>query len=148
MKLALYLLAYLGAPGVLCLLPPDHPAATVLAIAYVFLAIPFAIVRVIDFYRSNDSTTFSSRVFNIVFRAPLALSGLVSVVVGAGIMAWVLCNVLLERQQGYTGPSWVLGFGSFGIGVPLVAFGGSMLRSAWRRKETITATPEEQDEER
>jgi uncharacterized membrane protein len=36
--------------------------------------------------------------------------------------------------------------GSFGVSVPLVLFGWLMLRSAVRRREKVTLTPEEQEE--
>lgn len=146
MKLALYLLVYLGVPGLLFLLPKDHPAGAVLAIAYIFLAIPFAILRAIDFYRDNDGTTFFSRAFNLLFRVPLALFGLVCIVAGLSIIGWVLYNILVERQKEYTGPSWILGLGSFGVAVPLVVFGWFTLRSAWRRKEKATLTVQGQEE--
>jgi len=146
MKVVIYLLVYLGVPVLIGLLPREHIAATVLGIAYIFLAIPFAILRVIDLYRRNEGTTFLSRVFNVVFRVPLAFFGFVCVAAGFSIIAWVLYNVFVQRQKEYTGPNWIFGFGSFGVAVPLVIYGWATLRSAWRRKEQITPTPEELEE--
>jgi hypothetical protein len=123
---------YLGLPVVAGIISHDM-FITVLAIIYILVLIPFGILRLIDFYRSDDGTTLPRRVFNVLFRVPLALFGLVCLVAGAGIIGWVLYNVLIERQAEYTGPSFIVGLGSFGISVPLLFYGWATLRSAVRR---------------
>lgn len=124
----------------------NQTVGTVLGIAYIFLLIPYGILRLIDYYRTNDGTTLLRRIFNALFRVPLALFGLVCIVAGGSIIGWVLYNALVERRKEYTGPHLVFGLGSFGVGTPLVLYGWFTLRSAVRRKESITLTAEEQAE--
>ncbi|MDR3457947.1 MAG: hypothetical protein P4N60_10910 [Verrucomicrobiae bacterium] len=144
-KVAAYLLVYLGVP-VAASKVHNETASSVLAILFIFLLIPFAIVQLVDFYRTNDGTTWFGRIFNVVFRVPLALFGLACLVGGGSIIGWVLYNVFVGRQKEYTGPSFVFGLGSFGVGVPLVLYGWYTLRSVARRQEKINLSPEEQAE--
>jgi hypothetical protein len=74
--LAAYLIVYLGVP-VAASKVRNPTVATVLGIVYIFLLIPVGILRMIEFYRTNDGTSLLSRIFNAVFRVPLALFGLV-----------------------------------------------------------------------
>lgn len=145
-RVCVYLLVYLGVP-VLASIVNNETVSTVLGIVYIFLLIPIGILRMIEFYRTNDGTTLLSRIFNILFRVPLALFGLVCLVVGVAIIGWVLYNVFIERQKEYSGPSFVIGLGSFGVGVPLVLYGWVTLRSAVRRKKKVVLNPEEQEED-
>ena len=145
LRIIAYLLIYLGVPAFGLML--NHETITaVLAIVYTFLLIPFGILRVIDFYRTNDGKTMLSRVFNVVFRVPLAVFGFVCLVAGIAIIGWVLYNVFVERQKEYSGPPFILGLASFGFGVPLVLYGWLTLRSVARRKAQVTLSPEERDE--
>jgi hypothetical protein len=144
-RIAAYLLVYLGVP-VLASKAPNQTVGSVLGIVYIILLIPFGILRMIDFYRTNDGTTLLSRIFNALFRVPLALFGLVCLMAGIAIIGWVLYNVLVERQKEYSGPHLIFGLGSFGVGVPLVLYGWFTLRSVARRKEDVTLSPEEQEE--
>jgi hypothetical protein len=144
-RITAYLLLYLGVP-VLASRAGNKTVGSVLGIAYIFLLIPFGILRLIDYYRTNDGTTLLRRIFNALFRVPLALFGLLCIVAGGSIIGWVLYNVLIERQKEYTGPGLVFGLGSFGVGTPLVLYGWFTLRSAVRRKENITLSAEEQAE--
>jgi hypothetical protein len=84
-RILAYLLVYLGLPLVAGMISHETVSA-VLAIIYILVLIPFGILRLIDFYRSNDGTTLPRRVFNVLFRVPLALFGLVCLVAGAGII--------------------------------------------------------------
>jgi hypothetical protein len=113
-------------------------------ILYMFLLIPIEILRSIDFYRTNDGATLLRRIFNALFRVPLALFGLVCLVAGVAIIGWVAYNVFVERQKEYTGPRFIFGLGSFGIGAPLVLYGWFTLRSVARRRKELS--PEEQEE--
>ncbi len=135
---------YLGVPIIASLIG-NETVTTVVWIGYVFLLIPIGILRMIEFYRTNDGTTIPSRIFNALFRAPLALFGLVCLVVGIGIVGWVLYNLFVERQKDYSGPSFITGIASFGVGIPLILFGLATLKSSFRRKEEIVLSPEEQE---
>ena len=143
LRMVAYLLVYLGVPVVASMVK-NQTVASVLGIVYILLLIPFGILRMIDFYRTNDATTMLSRVFNVLFRVPLALFGFVCLVAGVAIIGWVLYNVLVERQKEYSGPRFIVGLGSFGVGVPLVLYGWFTLRSVVRRKEELS--PEEREE--
>jgi hypothetical protein len=140
-----YLLVYLGVP-VVASKAPNQTAGTVLGIVYIFLLIPFGILRMIDFYRTNNGLTLPARIFNVVFRVPLALFGLMCVLTGVSLIGWVLYNMFVERQKDYSGPRFILGWSSFGVGVPLVLYGWFTLQSAARRKKKANLSPEEQDE--
>jgi hypothetical protein len=111
------LLIYLGVPVVASMVR-NQTVASVLGIIYILLLISFGILRMIDFYRTNAGTTVLSRVFNVLFRLPLALFGFVCLVVGAAIIGSVLYNVFVERQNEYSGPRFVLGLGSLGLAFP------------------------------
>src|SRR5882762_409232 len=132
MKLAAYVLVYLGVP-VLTSKVRSEIAQSVLGILYIFVLIPYGIVKSIDYYRTNSGSSFISRVFNLLFRAPLALFGLICLAGGLSIIIWVLYNVCVKRHEEYTGPGLVTGLGSFGVGVPLVLYGFATLRSVIRR---------------
>jgi len=144
-RIAAYLLVYLGVP-VLASKVSNQTVRTVLGIAYIILLIPFGILRMIDFYRTNDGTTLPSRVFDALFRVPLALFGLVCFMAGIAIIGWVLYNVFVERQSEYSGPHLIFGLGSFGVGVPLVLYGWFTLRSVACRKEDAPLSFEQQEE--
>jgi uncharacterized membrane protein (DUF485 family) len=144
-RLAVYLIVYLGVP-VVASKATNSTVGAVLSIVYIFVLIPVGILRMIEFYRTNDGSTKRSQVFNALFRVPLALFGLVGLVAGVVVIGWVLYNVFVERQKEYTGPRFVVGLGSFGVGVPLVLYGWFTLRSVVRRKEKVALSPEEQEE--
>ena len=143
LRIVASLLVYLGVPVVASMVK-NQTVASVLGIVYILLLIPFGILRMIDFYRTNDGTTMLSRVFNVLFRVPLALFGFVCLVAGVAMVGWVLYNVFVERQKEYSGPRFIVGLGSFGVGVPLVLYGWFTLRSVVRRKEELS--PEEREE--
>jgi hypothetical protein len=73
-RITVYLLVYLGVP-VAAILINKELVSSVLFCIYILLIIPFGILQMIDFYRTNDGTTLLSRVFNLLFRVPLALFG-------------------------------------------------------------------------
>ena len=144
-RIAAYLLVYLGVP-ILASKVPNQTVGTVLGIVYIILLIPFGIMRMIDFYRTNDGMTLLSRIFNALFRVSLALFGLVCLMAGIAIVGWVLYNIFVEHQKEYSGPRLIFGLGSFGVGLPLVLYGWFTLQSVARRKEDVALSPEEQEE--
>lgn len=144
-RASVYLLLYVGLPVIAALI--GNESVTVFTtIVYIFVLMPVGILQSIEFYRSNDGTTLMSRVFNLLFRIPLALFGLLCVIVGAGIVCWVLYNIFVERQKEYTGPTIILGLASFGVGVPLILYGWFTLWSAFRRKTAGEPSPEQVEE--
>ena len=144
-KFAAYAIVYLGVPMLASSLS-NETARSVLGIVYLFLLIPCAIVKCIDYYKTNAGGSFISRLFNVLFRVPLALFGLLCLLGGLSIIGWVLYNVCVQRQKQYTGPHWIIGIGSFGFGVPLVLYGWGTIRSAIRRQEKFTLQQHEFDE--
>lgn len=142
-RILAYLVVYLGVPIAAGLISHDTISAG-LGIIYILVLIPFGILRLIDFYRTNDGTTLPRRVFNVLFRMPLALFGLLCLGAGAAIIGWVLYNVLVERQAEYTGPGFIVGLGSFGVSVPLLLYGWTTLRAAVRRTEIVPSNNEPQ----
>jgi hypothetical protein len=152
LRVAVYLPVYLGVPVAVSKIH-NQTTDTLLALVYIYLLIPFAILRAIDFYRTNDGTTLFGRIFNIVFRVPLALFGLTCLLTGLAIIGWVFYNVFVKRQKEYSGPGFIFGLGSFGVGVPLVLYGWFTLRSVLRRKKEFAPDQlekfehEEDDEE-
>jgi hypothetical protein len=144
-RIIAYMLIYIGLPAIAVMLNHGLVCPVVFTV-YIFVLIPFGILRMIDFYRTNEGTTMLMRVFNALFRVPLALFGLLSLVIGVSIICWVLYNILVERQKEYSGPRFLAGWRSFGIGVPLVLFGWSILRSVLHRKEPVALAPEEESE--
>lgn len=139
-RLAAYLIAFLGVP-VAASMVTNQTVSAVLGIVYILLLIPFGILRMIDFYRTNDGTTFLSRIFNALFRLPLALFGLVCLVAGVAIIGWVLDNVLVERQKESSGPSFVFSLGSFGVGVPLGFMAGSRCGRSYAAEKRLRPVP-------
>jgi hypothetical protein len=144
-RVVVYLLVYLGVPVVAVSLNNETLGA-VLGIVYISLLIPFGILKLIDFYRTNAGSTLFSSIFNALFRVPVALFGLVCLVAGVAIIGWVLYNVFVERQKEYSGPRFIVGFGSFGAAVPLVLYGWLTLRSVLRRRNSAALSPEQQQE--
>ena len=143
-RVVAYLLLYLGVPVMICFELVSQTVTVVLGLIYMLIVMPIGILQLIDFYRSNNGNTTFSRAFNVLFRAPLALFGLVCLVTGVTIVGWILYNVFIERQKEYTGPKSVWGFGSFGLGIPLILFGWSTLRLVVRRTENVNNDSEEQ----
>jgi len=65
--IASYLFAYLGIP-IIASQMTHLTVVTVIVLVYLFLLIPFGILRLMDFYRMNDGTTSFTRIFNTLFR--------------------------------------------------------------------------------
>jgi hypothetical protein len=142
MKVAIYMLVLVGVP-ILASVLLNETARSILAISYLFLVIPYGIVKSIEYYRTNLGNSAVSRTFNVIFRVPLGLFGMICLLGGFSIMGWVLYNVFIHREKEYTGPRVVTGLSSFGVGVPLVVYGYATLRSVFRRQEEIVLDAED-----
>ena len=68
------------------------------------------------------------RAAGLLMGVPQALFGLLCLLTGMGMVAWVLYNTFVERQPQYSG-----GFLALGAGPALVLFGLGWLASAFRR---------------
>jgi hypothetical protein len=100
-------------------------------IIFIFLGLPLLVVTWFDLGRMLRSIpnpspfVFSLGVF---FGVPQAMFGLCALLVGMGIIAWVLYNSFIERLPQYSG-----GFLTLGIGPILIFFGVACLRQAFTR---------------
>ncbi|MEJ2425100.1 MAG: hypothetical protein P8101_11690, partial [Candidatus Thiodiazotropha sp.] len=68
-------------------------------------------------------------VVRLIASGPALMFGLLGIICGGAIGAWVLYNLLIERQPEFTG-SFIAGFG---IGPALLLFGLRMVMSIFRR---------------
>jgi hypothetical protein len=59
---------------------------------------------------------------------PTITFGLLAIGIGAGLILWVLYNLLIERQPEFTGAMF---FGGFGLGPIMLIFGLYCLKSLW-----------------
>ena len=135
LKFTAYALLFLGVPFLAEVLHDRNPQSvlsSILGMSYIFLIIPFGILKSVDYYKSNSGNSLVSRTFNVLFRAPLALFGLICLAIGISIIVWVLYNELIEKQESYPG-----GFKGFGMGIPILLLGWGILRSVFRRQETF-----------
>jgi hypothetical protein len=60
------------------------------------------------------------------------LMALLAVGIGLAIITWVLYNVLIDTQPQYTGPGYIIGLLSFGLGVPMVGGGVYWFRRGYQ----------------
>lgn len=98
----------------------DSDVAAVVAIAAIFLGLPISILLYRDGLRAARDDGDGASVTTSVLALPLRVLGLIAVVTGAGTLAWVAYNVLIERQPQFTGvqnveqlllPFTLIGFG-------------------------------------
>jgi hypothetical protein len=84
--------------------------------------------------RAIEQPTSLQRVLGILFGIPQALFGLLCIVAGGSMVAWVLWNSVVQQESQYSG-----GFLTFGIGPMLVLFGAGWVVYAFKRDPTATA---------
>lgn len=84
--------------------------------------------------RQAPNGSRGQRIVGLLMGLPQALFGLVCLLCGVVIIAWVLYNSFWERQQNYTG-----GFMTLGCGPLLLVFGAGQLVDAFRRS-AVTKT--------
>ena len=99
--------------------------ASVGCLLALFLGLPISIVLYLDYVRARAASSPTLTLQTRVLAVPISLLGLASVVIGLGIIGWVLFNVFIERQPSYTGDTWLP---SIGVGPLLVIFGWRQLR--------------------
>ena len=96
------------------------------------VALPLSILYWLDYgteLRQISRPSRARRLLAFVVGVPQVLFGLVSLVSGVSIVAWVLYNSFWEKQPEYTG-----GFLTIGIGPLLVLFGSGLVASAFRTR--------------
>lgn len=77
--------------------------------------------------RDAGSERRGARALGVLMGVPQALFGIASVVIGVGIVGWVLYNTFIERQPEYPG-----GLLTFGMGPGMAAFGAFLVVDALR----------------
>ena len=101
------------------------------AVGWLFaVGLIFAIVLWFDVgaqLREADPGRRGLRALGVLMGVPQALFGLVCVVVGLAIVAWVIYNTFIERRPTYSG-----GLLTFGMGPAMVVFGALWIASAFR----------------
>ncbi len=101
-----------------------------------FGALPMFMLAWVEMGRSLRGYSPRSRstyILGALFGVPQAFFGLLALVSGVAIIAWVLYNSFVSRQPQYTG-----GFLTLGIGPALVLFGVYWIRDAFSRHEIST----------
>ncbi len=96
----------------------------------IILSLPAIVLYWMDFGREVRSACNLgpyARAVGIAFGVPQALFGILAVVLGLGLVAWVLYNSFIERLPQYSG-----GFLTLGIGPLVVLFGVGCVVDAFR----------------
>ena len=117
----------------------NEPWVTVWPLLLFFVATPFFFLSCFDLgkaLRNLENPTPGTKILGFLFGLPQAMFGLISVLFGLAIIGWVLYNLLIERQEEFTG-----GFFTFGMGPAMVAFGIIWLRRAFKRDTKPVAKP-------
>src|SRR5690606_18916109 len=110
--------------GIAALVPHDL-FRTIVACSILFIGVPLILVAWVDVARTLSEVpakSWGGRALRILTRGPQALFGLVTLLIGLAIIAWVLYNSFVERQPQYRG-----GFLTFGVSTLFVAMGWSWL---------------------
>jgi ABC-type phosphate transport system permease subunit len=100
------------------------------------IALPLTILWWFDLcreLRNSDSASSFRRAVGLLMGLPQAIFGLLSLVIGISIIAWVIYNSFWQRNPHYTG-----GFLTFGAGPALVLFGLGLFVNAFKRDGSST----------
>ena len=111
-------------------LPSENPLGTILAIGWILVSIPVAIVVFLDWFRSSPKT-LGRRILRNVARVPVFALGAIAVLFGVSIVAWVAYNLLWERQPGFR----ISGLRGSPLAVLLVFFGLYLVKLSLSRSE-------------
>jgi len=99
------------------------------------LALPAYILTskdTLNYLNENNSDSGATRVSaRVVASFPALTFGIGSVIIGVGIIGWVLYNYLIERQPEFTGS---IVFAGLGIGPALIYFGYSFIKNMFGKE--------------
>ncbi len=107
-----------------------------------FILFPLLVLSLLD---DLPSLRKNIRLMNLPEKSPTRtlltihniLLGLLSLLIGLSIVAWVLYNSFIELDASYSGPDVITSFSSFGIGLPMIYFGWRWLRQALAVHESL-----------
>jgi hypothetical protein len=71
--------------------------AVPVAAAWLFISIPVSILVFLDWFRSPPAGGLGRSLRNIA-RVPVLLFGVIAVLIGVGVLAWIAHSVLIERR--------------------------------------------------
>ena len=71
--------------------------AFAVGIGWLFVSIPVSILVFLDWFRSPSTGRLGRGMRNIA-RLPVLLFGLITVLIGGGVLVWIAYNVLIKRQ--------------------------------------------------
>ena len=112
----------------------DNIMVTV-AIVYLMLSIPVSIVVFLDWFRSPARGGLDRGMRNVA-RVPVFVFGLIAVLIGGGVLAWVAYNLLIARQPQFR---WS-GLRLVGAMVSILIFGIHLIRVSFRDQESDQPT--------
>ena len=79
--------------------------AFTVAIMWLFVAIPVNILVFLDWFRSSSTSGLGRGMRNIA-RVPVFLFGVIAVLIGVGVLAWIAYNLLIEMQPEFREFRW------------------------------------------
>ncbi len=82
--------------------------------------------------RVSNMPAHQSIVVWVIACLPTLTFGLLAIAIGVSIVAWVVYNVLIERQPEYSGA-----FLGLGLGPGLLCFGLLLLKSLWIKRKIV-----------
>jgi hypothetical protein len=110
----------------------DSFALTV-AIVWLFVSIPVSILVFLDWFRSPSTGGLGRGMRNIA-RVPVFLFGVIAVLIGVGVLAWIAYNLLIERQSEFR---WTIE--AVGAMASIIIFGIHLIRVSLRNQESDQA---------
>ncbi len=118
---------------------------TILAIGWFLIAVPFAIVVAIDWFRSAEPRGRMQVILQAAVRIPVFLLGLLAILIGMCVLGWIAYNLAWERLPGFRGQNVGRGIVLY---VAMIGFGFSMIRLSFRsapklkhERETVDGGP-------
>jgi len=121
-----------GPPVILATVPLPDLIEMVLAITWILLGIPIGILSVLDWYRKPNASGGRAHWARNAMRIPILLFGILSVLIGASVLAWVGYKVFWQRQPAF---QWT---GALHAQFGFIAFGLYLIRSALARQQSAS----------